>query len=78
MICEAMGSLNKSNCGWNSGAIKLECRRRGRLHKWTYISLRYLHILAKEYYKAGAERAPVYFLVESCASTSSSGFSTCH
>jgi len=27
------------------------------LHGWTHISLRYLHILAKEYYKAGAERA---------------------
>lgn len=27
------------------------------LHGWTHISLRYLHILAKEYYKAGTERA---------------------
>lgn len=27
------------------------------LHGWTHLSLRYLHILAKEYYKAGAERA---------------------
>lgn len=41
------------------GAIKLrDVVKRGRgLHGWTHISLRYLHILAKEYYKAGAERA---------------------
>lgn len=45
---------------------------------WTHVSLRYLHILAKEHYRTGAERGPAYFLVESWASTSSSGFRTCH
>lgn len=36
---------------------KAEGVGRAGLHGWTHISLRYLHILAKEYYKAGAERA---------------------
>lgn len=35
------------------------------LRGWSHISLRYLHILAKEYYKAGPESRPAYFLVES-------------
>lgn len=43
------------------GAVKLggagRWGKEGGLHGWTHISLRYLHILAKEYYKAGAERA---------------------
>lgn len=52
LVWEATGNrLNKlDQVGVEFGEIKLKCRWRGRLH----ISLRYLHILAKEYYKAGA------------------------
>lgn len=57
--------------GWTDGTILMSragINKAGRwqgLHGWTHISLRYLHILAKEYYRMGAESRPVYFLVES-------------
>lgn len=59
--------MGKNKCGCDgtivmSGAGIDKAGRWQGLHGWTHISLRYLHILAKEYYRAGPESWPRLFL----------------